>query len=252
MQMNAHASPAEGTQTQYSTGEGMPSFFPTCIDSVHECIRLWNEHDIIVFLADIQASHRTYPENLDPCEILQKKRYITQYAAIRYSVSRTFTKQVLASILSIESPEVVTLEKEPTGGIRVAGDDPVFLCISYAQNLLALAIARSKVGIDIEQIRPVAIQHIPSHVGTICGGYPAQPHDGIAFLRHWTAMEACAKFSDIPLWKMLHNPGAGKEGHTLSCVISGNIIMSLVTEAPCQPERMPCVVTIKNREENQV
>jgi 4'-phosphopantetheinyl transferase len=229
-----------------------PALIPIQIHSFHEAFGLWKKHDILILLADIRSIHCNYAENLDCQENLQKNRYITQYARRRYSVSRTLAKLLLASILEIESPGDITLEKEPAGGIRVAGDDSVFLCISYAQNLLALAISRSRVGIDIEHIRPVAVHHIPMIADTICGGVPEEGDDGVGFLRHWTAMEACAKYSDTPLWKMLQNPGAGKEGHTRSCVVSGSLIMSLVTEAPCQPERMPCVVTIKNREENQV
>ncbi len=250
--MNAYASPAKGTRTHPGTSGEIPAISLTGIDSFHEVSGLWEKNDLLVFLADLQSCDFNYPENLDCREFFQKNRYVTQYARHRYSVSRTLTKLLLAAILEIESPGNITLEKEPAGGIRVAGDDSVFLCLSYAQNNLALAIARSKVGIDIEHIRPIAVRHIPSIASTICGVGTGEPHDDVAFLRHWTAVEALAKFSDIPLWKVLQQPRHPIHGYSRSFILPGRVMLSLVTEAPCPPDRMRCVAIMKKKEDNQV
>jgi hypothetical protein len=248
MQMNTHACPKASSQNHPGTSAWIPVISPTCIDSFHEVAGMWEQHEILILLADMQGSLPGSVEHLDSREYSQKNKYITRYARRRYAVSRTLAKHLLAAILYKQSPEDIILEKEHTGGIRVVGDDSVFLCISYAHNFIAFAIARSKVGIDIERIRPVAIHHIPSLVGTICGENPATTQDCTVFLRHWTELEAYAKYSNIPLWKMLQHPQARTGGHPRSFIIPGGVILSIVTEAPCAPDRLQCVIKNPERE----
>jgi len=240
--MNADACPEGSEQSRPAIRAEMPAITPTHIDSLHEVFWLWEQHDILIILADSRSVLSNHAEILDRFERSQQSRYITQYARCRYAASRTLAKLILAIILQENSLEDVILEKEPTGGIRVAGEDSVFLCVSYAHNLLALAFAHSRVGIDIEYIRPLALRHIPSLVGAICGGDPGEPQDWTTFLQHWTAMEAYAKYSNSALWKMLQSPQAGKEGYTGSYIIFDSIVLSLVTEEPCPPHRMRCVI----------
>jgi 4'-phosphopantetheinyl transferase len=242
MQMNTDACPAGTTEIHPGISPGLPAITPISIDSLREVFGLWDQCDILVMLGDSRSVLRNHAEILDCFERSTKDRYITQYARHRYAASRTLAKLALVQILQKNSPEDITLRKEPTGGIGVAGEGSVFLCISYTHNLLAIAFARMRVGIDIEHIRPLALRHSPSLVGTICGEDAKKSRDSTAFLQHWTALEACAKYSNIALWKMLQSPQTDRSVYSATYSISGSLILSLVTEAPCPPHRMRWVM----------
>ncbi|MDG6257122.1 MAG: hypothetical protein QCH35_05925 [Methanomicrobiaceae archaeon] len=222
-------------------GRGMPAITPAPIDSFHEVAGAWHQHDLLIIMADTERVLSGYADIVAVNECSGEERYRTRYARRRHAASYMLARLALAAILRKRSPEDITLVKEPTGGVRIAGEDSVYLCISYTHTLLALAFARAKVGIDIERIRPLAINHIPALVSTICDEQPEIPPDCTAFLQHWTALEAHAKYSNIPLWKMLQNPHAGRQGHAASYLIQGSAVLSVVTETPCPIHRIQCL-----------
>lgn len=231
--MDANAWAAENALTPHRNHRDLPVLLPASIDSFDEARQVWREHDILIVLADLHGFHDRYPEHLDRRECARKASYLTEYARLRFSVSRTLAKHLLAAVHKAESPGEITLEMKPEGGIRVAGDGSVHLCISYAHDLLALGIARENLGIDIERIRPLALHRIAPLVGTAGGEDEEGAQDCTAFFRYWTAMEAYAKFSSTPLWNLLQHPSSGHDGCTQSFMLAEGVILSVVTDMPC-------------------
>ncbi|HDR72326.1 MAG TPA: hypothetical protein ENN85_00175 [Methanoculleus sp.] len=230
-----------GARIPPGAATGIPAITPAPVAAFHEVAGAWHQHDLLIIMADTERLLSGYADIPAVIECPDEERHRTRYARRRHAASHMLARLALAAILRKRSPDDITLVQEPTGGIRIAGEDSVCLCISYSHTLLALAFARGKVGIDIERIRPLAINHIPALVSTICDDQPEIPPDCTAFLQHWTALEAHAKYSNIPLWKMLQNPQAGRQGHAASYLIQGSAVLSVVTETPCPLHRIRCL-----------
>ncbi len=85
------------------------------------------------------------------------KHYISKK---RFIVSRTVLKHILRCLLKLESILDISTYKDRYGEVHILNHEELHICISYSEDIVALAVSKTRVGIDIEAKRPLALKKI--------------------------------------------------------------------------------------------
>jgi 4'-phosphopantetheinyl transferase len=176
----------------------VPDFTGRCLKN--EIPASWASFDAITFLTEICPEHFLFSNGLSPEEKAHMQMLKTDYSKRRFIVSRSMIKLVLQPLINAETPSDVHLAKKKTGRITIQGRDDIWISLSYSGDLIALTIAKQKIGSDIELVRPLIVQK----------KWPGSPSTRkkrgesatLYFLQQWTMMESFAKLQDMNLYPL--------------------------------------------------
>lgn len=107
----------------------------------------------------------------------------------------------------LDRVDATALRTESQGGVRYQ-DGSLHISLSHCRNLIAVALAQTHIGVDVETPRPrTALRHAEE---VFSAGEARQLREMSeadrqeAFYMLWTLKEAVCKAAGIPLWESLH------------------------------------------------
>lgn len=149
------------------------------------------------WLAQPTALLQTLSEYLSPDERQRAERFRFQRDCQRFVVGRGWLRTLLARYLDIE-PISIQFEYLPHGKPVLVNDPTIQFNLSHSQDLaLCVVTCQHAVGIDVEFLRPVAVNNIarrffrPNEWATLATLNPIEQQS--AFFRYWTCKEAYLK-----------------------------------------------------------
>jgi phosphopantetheinyl transferase len=99
------------------------------------------------------------------------------------------------------------LRTDASGGVRYQ-DGAMPLSLSHCGSLIAVTLAHTRTGVDVEWLRPRAAVHQAERVFSRTEAVQLLALSGVerleAFYALWTLKEAACKAADVPLWEALH------------------------------------------------
>ncbi|TAH58921.1 MAG: hypothetical protein EWM50_08215 [Gottschalkiaceae bacterium] len=190
---------------------------------------LWAKNDILIFFIDMNSYDSPGTEFLDNNEKENLEKLQTLYFKKRFIVSRTVLKHILCCLLNKESSLDISTYKDRHGEVRIFNHDDLHICISYSENIAAIAISRVKIGIDIEIKRPFELKKTLKYLHNT-PFYSGKPVDDVGILKAWTLKEAYCKYSNIDMLSSLNKkPGLDNVSY-FNFLLNGKYILSIVTE----------------------
>jgi 4'-phosphopantetheinyl transferase len=118
---------------------------------------LWKQNDILILLTDLDNYSVFNTKYLDDKEKEDLDGLKTSYFKKRYIVSRTVLKYVLSSLPGEQSVFKIGTFKDEYGRVHVQDRAELYICISYTENIVSLAISKVNIGIDIELQKSVSL-----------------------------------------------------------------------------------------------
>lgn len=202
----------------------MPSFV-----SVEQVDPLWEQNDILIFIIDLKDYATLNADYLDEVEKEHLDKLQTGYFKKRYITSRTVLKY-LSGILKKQSLSNIAMYKDERGRVHVQDHNDLYICISYTENLVALAISKIEMGIDIEVVKRRSLANIIKSINSPStdSGVSANSYD---FLVMWTLKEAYCKFSNETMLSNLSKKLDLCDVCHSSYFICGKYILAVVTNS---------------------
>jgi 4'-phosphopantetheinyl transferase len=186
----------------------------------------WKTHDVLTFLADTGMYDTSMHRGLDSAEKERVLQFKSEYFKKRFIVSRSLIKCILRYIPGTGNRDEIVLSRK-NKGILVVGWQDLFCSLSYSGSCIALSVAKRKVGIDIEGVRPVDIRKIrssPLFDDSKCRNIKEVSRHA---LHVWTLMEAYAKLRDTNPFPLLTSPRFFHDAGFKSYCIDEQAILSL-------------------------
>ncbi|MCC7576185.1 MAG: 4'-phosphopantetheinyl transferase superfamily protein [Methanomethylovorans sp.] len=162
---------------------------------------LWEENDVVIFIVDMTDYPSPDANYLSEAEKVYLDTLKTDHFRNRYITSRIVLKSLSGYLKKRSWSDMVTY-KDEKGRVHVCDHNDLHVCISYSGNILALALSKTEVGIDIEFIRPRSVASISKSIDrTLSDSNPsAHVYD---FLSRWTLKEAYCKISNETMFSNL-------------------------------------------------
>jgi 4'-phosphopantetheinyl transferase len=186
----------------------------------------WKTHDVLTFLADTGMYDASLEQGLDSAEKERVLQFKSGYFKKRFIVSRSLLKCVLRQIPGTGNRDEIVLSREKKR-MLVRGRKDLFVSLSYSGSRIALSVAKRKIGIDMEEVRPVDLKKIrssPLFDGSNCRtGHEESLHA----LHLWTLVEAYAKLRDTNPFPLLAGPAFFTDAGFVSYCIDGQAVLSL-------------------------
>lgn len=191
---------------------------------------LWEKNDILIFLIDLDNYDALSTENLNNTEKEYLEKLQTLYFKKRFIVSRTVLKHIICNILKMESILNISTYKDRYGEVHILDHEDLHICISYSENIVALAISKFKIGVDIENKRPLELKNTLKylHKTPLYTGNSINDSD---FLNIWTLKEAYCKFSNKSLFSFLNKEPDFNNASYFNFLLDNKYIFSIVTES---------------------
>ena len=156
---------------------------------------LWERSDVLILLVDLDNYDTFNTDCLGRIEIEHLEGLQTSYFKKRYTVSRMVLKHILCSILNERSASDISTYKDGNGRVCIHNHNEMYICISYTENIAALAISKVEVGIDIELGRTLALKNTLKFLREK-SSFTDKPLSKTDILKTWTLKEAYCKFSN--------------------------------------------------------
>jgi 4'-phosphopantetheinyl transferase len=188
---------------------------------------LWSRYDLITFLIDLSCDTDNYSHLLDRNEKVILNQIKTDYFKKRFTRSRITLKHILSAILDIDNIHDITLIKERNGRIIVLNDVNIYICISYSTDLVAITVAKCKIGMDIERITPQYPKGIFSYPLFSYLALENPENCSIQVIQLWTRLEAYSKLVDSIPYRFLSNKLLPDDAYYLSYTIDERYVLSL-------------------------
>jgi 4'-phosphopantetheinyl transferase len=197
--------------------------------TLEQILPYWKDYDTLTFLVDLGIYHPSLSMFLDHGEKEQELRYKTVISRKRFVVSRTIIKHILQRILATPNVSDTILTRKKYGRILIRDVPGISLSLSYSGTSIAITAGKSKIGSDIEVVRPVDIRKTTS-----CPlFYDTGARDGQERTRHflqmWTLLEAYAKLYDKNTYACLTEKDFPPEVNFVSYCINTTAIFSLAS-----------------------
>lgn len=165
---------------------------PVSLESIPH---LWQQSDVLIFLIDLDNYAMFSTSYLNRIELESFEKLQTNYFKKRYIISRTILKHILCNITKERSIFGIFTYKDRYGKVCILNHKELYICISYTENLAALAISKVEVGIDIEILRKMVLKSNLKNM-SIKPSLRDETEIGTDFLKVWTLKEAYSKFSN--------------------------------------------------------
>jgi 4'-phosphopantetheinyl transferase len=191
---------------------------------------LWEKNDILIFFIDLDNYDTLSTEFLNNFEKENLEKLQTLYFKKRFIVSRIVLKHILCTLLKIESIQNISTYKDRYGEVHIPGHEDLHICISYSKNIIALAISKFKIGIDIETKRPLELKNTLKYLrnNSLYTGNSMACSD---LLNIWTLKEAYCKYSNINMLSFLNKEPDLNNTSYSNFLLDDKYIFSIVTES---------------------
>ncbi len=189
----------------------------------------WKAHDVITFLADTGMYDPTLSQGLDDAEKERVLQFKSHYYKKRFIVSRSLLKNILRHINGTGNRDEIVLSRERER-ILVNGWPDMHICLSYSGSSIAVSVAKRKIGVDIEGVRPVDIKKIrssPLFEGSKCRN---KKEESLQALHIWTLVEAWAKLRDSNPYQFLNSSSLLYDASFVSYCVDRRLILSLASD----------------------
>jgi 4'-phosphopantetheinyl transferase len=161
-----------------------------------ECIPyLWQQSDTLIFLLDLENYDTFNTSYLNRIELESLEKLQTGYFKKRYIISRTVLKHIVCNVSNERPAFEISTYKDRYGKVCIRNHNELHICLSYTESIVALAISKVDIGIDIELARKLALKSTLKNLYTkpSLKNEPVSEND---LLRIWTLKEAYSKFSN--------------------------------------------------------
>jgi 4'-phosphopantetheinyl transferase len=203
-------------------------FIPSIVP-VEQVADLWNEYDVLIFIIDLNDYPTPSADYLNEVEKAHLDALQTEYFKKRYITSRMFLKH-LSGVLKERSWSDIVTYKDGHGRVHVCDHNDLHVCISYTENIVALAISKIDMGIDIEVIKSRSVTSISKSINkTLTDSSPSAYSSD--FLVMWTLKEAYCKLSNETMFSNLNRKLDLSDVHHSSYVVDNKYMLALVTKS---------------------
>ncbi len=189
---------------------------------------LWGQNDILIFLVDLDDYSTLCTEHLDDMEMESLGRLKTGYFRKRYIISRMVLKYILCNILKGQSVSDMATYKDKCGKVRVRNHEELHVCISYTENIVALAVSTFELGVDIEVIKKRSLTNISKYLNKTTL-QTDKSVNCLDLLTTWTLKEAHCKFSNKSIFSTFYRELDLNNVSHSSYIIYNEYILSLIT-----------------------
>lgn len=189
---------------------------------------LWVKNDILVFFIDMNNYDSSGTEFLNNIEKKDLEKLQTPYFKKRFIVSRIVLKHILCHLLKMESTLDISTYRDMYGEVRIFNHEDLHLCISYSENIVALAISKVKIGIDVEIKRQLELKNTLKYLHKT-PLYSDKPVTDAVLLKAWTVKEAYCKFSNKSMLSSLNKEPDFDNASYFNFVLDDKYIFSIVT-----------------------
>ncbi|MCQ1535222.1 hypothetical protein FTO70_05870 [Methanosarcina sp. KYL-1] len=198
--------------------------------SLEHVPHLWEQNDVLIFLIDLDSYNTLSTEHLDGIEKEYLERLQTRHFKKRYTASRLVLKCILCRLLNERSVSDIVTYKDEYGKVHVRGHEELHICISYTGNIVALAISKVEVGVDMELKRMLSLSNISKYLYT-------KPLDAdksgsnLDLLTTWTLKEAYCKFSNKSIFSNFNKEMDFSNVCSSSYIINNIYILAIITDS---------------------
>ncbi len=215
-------------------------FTPSIVTAGHVS-DLWEENDVVIFIIEMKDYPLADADHLSEAEKMHLNMLRTEYFRHRYIISRLVLKFLAATIKERSWSDIVTC-KDENGRVHVCGHNDLNVCISYSEDILALALSKIEVGIDIEVIRSRSVASISKSIDipksidrTLSGIIPSAKIPD--FLVMWTLKEAYCKLSNETMFSSLARKlDLAGLYHSSHCIKNTYLLAAVSGSHPCKVE----------------
>lgn len=150
-----------------------------------------------VALDSVSPSVEARAACLSPDERTRSGLFISQPERRRFILSRIVLREILAGYHG-GAPDAVPIAREVGGRPFLAGSDRLFFSLSHSADIALVAVAATRVGVDVERIRSIdrarGIARRVLHEETVASlSALPRPLFDTAFIDAWTQREAHVK-----------------------------------------------------------
>lgn len=190
---------------------------------------LWKENDILIFIMDLKDYPSPDANYLNEAENVHLDTLQTEYFKKRYIVSRIVLKYLSGYLKKRSWSDMVTY-KDEHGRVHVCSYDDLHVCIAYTENIIALALSKTDVGIDLEIIRARSFRSISKSIDrSLPDGTPSE--NSSDFILMWTLKEAYSKYSNETMFSNLSKKVDLSNIFHSNCIIDNKYMLAVVTKA---------------------
>lgn len=156
---------------------------------------LWQHSDVLVFFVDLNDYDVLNTDYLNSTELEFLEMLHTSNFKKRYIVSRTVLKHILCKVIDERSASQISTYKNEYGRVCILNYRELYICLSYTENIVALAISKVEVGIDIELQKKLAVKSNLKNL-LMKSSLKDEPLSETDLPKIWTLKEAYSKFSN--------------------------------------------------------
>ncbi len=156
---------------------------------------LWQQSNALIFLVNLNDYDIFSTKYLNEVEMEYLEGLQTGYFKKRYIISRTVLKHILCDIIRERPASGISTYKDGYGRVRIRNHSDLYICISYTQSTVVLAISKIEIGVDIELGKTLALKSNLKNLGakSLLTDDSVNEAD---LLKIWTLKEAYSKFSN--------------------------------------------------------
>ncbi|WP_440951618.1 4'-phosphopantetheinyl transferase family protein [Methanococcoides sp. FTZ1] len=195
---------------------------------IHE---LWDESEVLIFLADLELYEQLRSPDLTCDEKEYLKTLRTEYFKKRFIVSRSLLKAILQHILRKKTPSEISLYRNNNGRVCIGDHKEIYICISYTRNLVAILLSRQKAGLDIEHIRPIYLTRFSKYFQNKGPERDMPMEDNVNVLKAWTLKEAYCKLTDQSMMACLNKEIALDDLDHHELIVNNEYVLSVVFDS---------------------
>ncbi len=189
---------------------------------------LWKQSDILVFLVDLDNYDTFNTSYLSTIELEYLERLQTNNFKKRYIVSRTVLKHIICKVANERSASEISTYKDENGKVCVLNHNELCTCVSYTKSLVALAISKIDIGIDIELTRKLALKSTFKNLHKKTS-LTDETVSETNLLKTWTLREAYSKFSNKKMYLIFNKELDLSSVNHSTYVLDNKYIFSIVT-----------------------
>ena len=174
----------------------------TLIDIAGDEVHLW-ETPLSIWELELSHIH----DGLSPDERERATAFLNERARRQFVISRGMLRQLLSRYLDRPGADI-EFAAEGDGKPVIAGERGIEFNLSHSGEIVVYAVASRPVGVDIEQLRPVARavelarRYLSPEESETVAGAPQELRDR-EFLSAWVRREAYAKARGMSIWRAL-------------------------------------------------
>lgn len=198
--------------------------------SLDEIPHLWQHSDVLIFLVDLNDYDTLNTGYLSSIELESLARLKTSHFKRRYIISRTVLKRILCNVTGESSASGISTYKDGDGRVCILNNSELYICISYTESVVALAISKVEVGIDIELEKRLALKSNLKNLSMKLLSTDETISD-TDLLKIWTLKEAYSKFSNNKMHLIFNKKLDLSSVNYRTFILNEKYILSVITNS---------------------